>query len=120
MSGPPAVVFDLDGTLVDSAPDLVATLNTIFAREGLPPVAYASARNMVGGGARAMIERGLKAEGRTLADAEVDRLFHDFIAHYSAISRTARARSRASRPRSTSFPTAAAASRCAPTSLSDS
>ena len=37
----PTVVFDLDGTLVDTAPDLVATLNTVFAREGLPPVAYA-------------------------------------------------------------------------------
>ena len=67
----PTVVFDLDGTLIDTAPDLVATLNTIFAHEGLPPVAYESARNMVGGGARAMIERGLKAEGRKLPDAEV-------------------------------------------------
>jgi phosphoglycolate phosphatase len=80
----PAVVFDLDGTLVDSAPDLVATLNTIFAREGLPPVAYEAARNMVGGGARLMIERGLEAEGRTLPAAEVDRLCRDFIAHYAA------------------------------------
>src|SRR5262249_57871516 len=70
----PTVVFDLDGTLVDSAPDLVATLNTIFARNGLPPVTYDSARNMVGGGARAMIGRGLAAEGRTLEEAEVDRL----------------------------------------------
>jgi phosphoglycolate phosphatase len=80
----PAVVFDLDGTLVDSAPDLVATLNTIFAREGLPPVAYEAARNMVGGGARLMIERGLEAEGRTLPAAEVDRLCRDFIEHYAA------------------------------------
>jgi len=80
----PTVVFDLDGTLIDTAPDLVATLNTIFAHEGLPPVAYESARNMVGGGARAMIERGLKAEGRKLPDAEVDRMFRDFIAHYGA------------------------------------
>jgi phosphoglycolate phosphatase len=80
----PAVVFDLDGTLVDSAPDLVATLNTIFAREGLPPVAYEAARNMVGGGARLMIERGLDAEGRTLPAAEVDRLCRDFIEHYAA------------------------------------
>ena len=82
MIGAPTIVFDLDGTLVDTAPDLVATLNTIFVREGLAPVDYASARNMVGGGARAMIERGLQAEGRKLAAAEIDRLFHDFIAHY--------------------------------------
>ena len=79
----PTVVFDLDGTLVDSAPDLVATLNIVFARIGLPPVAYDAARNMVGGGARAMIVRGLKAEGRTLDVAEVDRLVSDFIDHYS-------------------------------------
>src|SRR6202011_290859 len=57
----PTVVFDLDGTLVDTAPDLIATLNTILAREGLPAVAFATARNMVGGGARHMIERGLAA-----------------------------------------------------------
>jgi phosphoglycolate phosphatase len=80
----PTVVFDLDGTLVDSAPDLVATLNIIFARNGLPPVTYDSARNMVGGGARAMIGRGLAAEGRTLEEAEVDRLVRDFIEYYGA------------------------------------
>jgi phosphoglycolate phosphatase len=80
----PAVVFDLDGTLVDTAPDLVTALNTVFTREGLPPVAYAAARNLVGGGARLMIERGLAAERLTLPAAEVDRLCADFIAHYAA------------------------------------
>ena len=80
----PTVVFDLDGTLVDTAPDLVATLNAIFAREGLPPVAYDAARNMVGGGARLMIERGLRAEGRKLAASEIDRLVRDFVDHYAA------------------------------------
>ena len=45
----PTIVFDLDGTLVDTAPDLIATLNTILAREGLPPVAFA-AQNRVEGG----------------------------------------------------------------------
>ena len=78
----PTVVFDLDGTLVDTAPDLVATLNTIFAREGLSPVAYETARNMVGGGARMMIERGLASQGRALPALDVDRLLQDFIAHY--------------------------------------
>jgi phosphoglycolate phosphatase len=79
----PTIVFDLDGTLVDTAPDLVATLNFIMGGLGLPPVAFAAARNMVGGGARAMIQRGLAAEGRNLAAAEVDRLVKDFIAHYA-------------------------------------
>jgi phosphoglycolate phosphatase len=79
----PLAVFDLDGTLVDTAPDLVATLNIMFAREGLPPVAYEAARNMVGGGARALIERGLKADGRALATEQVDHLVKDFITHYA-------------------------------------
>ena len=77
------VVFDLDGTLVDTAPDLIETLNVVFAREGLPPVDYAAARNMIGGGARRMIESGLKLEGRALSDGEVDRMFADFIAYYA-------------------------------------
>jgi phosphoglycolate phosphatase len=78
------VVFDLDGTLVDTAPDLVATLNVVLAREGLAPLPYEAARNMVGGGARRMIELGLKAEGRTLAARDVDRMFDEFISHYTA------------------------------------
>jgi phosphoglycolate phosphatase len=79
----PLVVFDLDGTLVDTAPDLVAALNATFAREGLPAVSYAAARNMVGGGARVMIERGLAAAGSKPPAAEVERMVRDFIAHYA-------------------------------------
>jgi phosphoglycolate phosphatase len=80
---PLTVVFDLDGTLVDTAPDLIDTLNVVFAHEGLPPVDYAAARNMIGGGARRMIENGLKLEGRPLSSGEIDRMFADFIAYYS-------------------------------------
>jgi phosphoglycolate phosphatase len=79
----PTIVFDLDGTLVDTAPDLVDTLNVILSREGLPPVPFAAARNMIGGGARLLIERGLKAEGRLGSVAEVDRLYGDFVAYYA-------------------------------------
>ena len=80
----PTVVFDLDGTLVDTAPDLVATLNVVLGREGLPPVAYETARNMVGGGARLMLECGLETQGRRLAPSDLERLVDDFIAHYAA------------------------------------
>jgi phosphoglycolate phosphatase len=80
----PLIVFDLDGTLVDTAPDLIATLNVVFAREGLPPVPYDQARTLIGGGARAMIARGLEAEGRKPCPAQLDQLLADFIAHYSA------------------------------------
>jgi len=79
----PLVVFDLDGTLIDTAPDLVDTLNLILAREALPAVPFAAARNMIGGGARTMIERGLAADGRASTREEVDRLYRDFVAHYS-------------------------------------
>lgn len=78
----PTIVFDLDGTLIDTAPDLVDTLNIILAREGLPPVPFATARNMIGGGARILIERGLKADGRAGTSAEIDRLYSDFVSYY--------------------------------------
>lgn len=80
----PLLVFDLDGTLVDTAPDLVDTLNIILRREGLPPVPFAEARKMIGGGARMLIERGLAAEGRSGGQTEVERLYRDYVAHYGA------------------------------------
>jgi phosphoglycolate phosphatase len=60
----PTIIFDLDGTLVDTAPDLVETLNVILGREGVPAIAYDDARLLVGWGARRMIERGLESEGQ--------------------------------------------------------
>jgi phosphoglycolate phosphatase len=79
----PTIVFDLDGTLIDTAPDLVDTLNVVLAREGLPPVPYDTARNLIGGGSRMMIKRGVEAEGRVFPPAKLEQLFTDFIAHYS-------------------------------------
>lgn len=78
------VVFDLDGTLVDTAPDLIASLNAVFSRERLAPLEYTVARNMIGGGARRMLENGLNYEGRPASGGEVDRMFADFIGHYAA------------------------------------
>jgi phosphoglycolate phosphatase len=78
------IVFDLDGTLVDTAPDLITTLNLILGREGLPAIPYEDARKMIGGGARGMIEKALKAEGRNGAKPELDRMFGAFIDHYAA------------------------------------
>ena len=77
------VVWDFDGTLVDSAPDLVAALNFVLVGASLQPVAYEAGRTMVGGGARVMVERGLKANGRGLQPAEIDRMARDFIAYYA-------------------------------------
>lgn len=80
---PPLIVFDLDGTLVDSAPDLIGALNYVLGREGLPPVPLASARNMIGAGARALIERGLEREGRTVTPQQMKGFTDDFLAYYS-------------------------------------
>jgi phosphoglycolate phosphatase len=84
MNPAPLVVFDLDGTLVDTAPDLIAALNFVLDREGLPPVPLHSARNLIGAGARRLIERGLELEGRAASPADIDRLTADFIEHYAA------------------------------------
>jgi phosphoglycolate phosphatase len=80
---PRTVVFDLDGTLVDTAPDLVGALNHVLHREGLPDLPLHVARNMIGAGARKLIERGLEAEGRTASTADMARLMNDFIAYYA-------------------------------------
>src|ERR1700686_5511362 len=77
------VVFDLDGTLVDTAPDQINALNFVLGREGLPPVPLHSARNMIGAGARKLIERGLELEGRAASVADITRLTDDFIAYYA-------------------------------------
>ncbi len=77
------IVFDLDGTLVDTAPDLIDTLNAILAREGLPAVPFDVARPLIGGGAKTLLERGLAAEGLACTPAAVERLYADFVAHYA-------------------------------------
>ena len=78
------VVFDLDGTLVDTAPDLIAALNFVLDREGMPPVPLKSARNMIGAGARKLIERGLELEGRHVTSARSTGCWRDFIDYYAA------------------------------------
>lgn len=80
----PLLVFDLDGTLAETAPDLVATLNLLLTREGFPPLPYETARSMVGGGARTLIERGLAHSGSSLPGKRIDELFDEFLAHYDA------------------------------------
>ncbi|MTV13976.1 HAD family hydrolase [Bradyrhizobium elkanii] len=82
-SSPLIVVFDLDGTLVDTAPDLIAALNHVLDREGLRPVPLAAARNMIGAGARKLLERGLEVEGRAASIGDLDRLTKDFVDYYA-------------------------------------
>jgi phosphoglycolate phosphatase len=84
MGASSTVVFDLDGTLVDTAPDLINALNFILTREGLPAVPLQSARSMIGAGARKLIERGVELDGRHVGPDDITRLTNDFIDRYAA------------------------------------
>jgi len=78
------IVFDLDGTLIDTAPDLVGVLNGLLAEEGVAPLALAQARPMIGRGARALIAHGFAAAGAELVEDDMPALFDRFIAAYRA------------------------------------
>lgn len=82
MSGAPILVFDLDGTLADTADDLMGTLNLLLLRDGYAPLPASAARSMVGAGARALIQRGYAASGAPLPPDRLERLFHEFLSLY--------------------------------------
>jgi phosphoglycolate phosphatase len=75
------IVFDLDGTLVDTAPDLTNALNDVLTRRGHPPVSTDIVLGCVGHGARVMIEQALR---RFSAEDDVDRMLAEFLVHYEA------------------------------------
>ncbi|EHS53694.1 Phosphoglycolate phosphatase [Rhizobium sp. PDO1-076] len=78
------IVFDLDGTLVDTAPDLVASLNHTIAIHDLAPVGYGDLTHLVGQGARVMIARAFALRGVPLDDAQLPALLERFINHYKS------------------------------------
>ncbi|CAN7235115.1 HAD-IA family hydrolase [Bradyrhizobium sp. LjRoot220] len=84
MTLPRTLVFDLDGTLVDTAPDLISALNFVLDREGIAPLPLARARNLIGAGARKLIERGLEVEDRAVDVEDLNRLTRDFVEYYGA------------------------------------
>jgi phosphoglycolate phosphatase len=77
------VVFDLDGTLIDTAPDLIDTLNHILTREGFDAVDYEAAREAIGAGAKRLLERGLARQGKQVEPQRLDALYQDYLAHYA-------------------------------------
>ena len=79
-----AVVFDLDGTLVDTAPDLHAHLNETLAAFGRPELDLAEVRPLIGDGARMLIQRGLEASGGLPPGTNLDALFAGFLERYTA------------------------------------
>jgi phosphoglycolate phosphatase len=83
-----AVVFDLDGTLIDSAPDLAAALNLVLEMRGLEPLETAQVRFMIGAGVPKLIERGFRARGErgeeVLAESLDPELLDAFLSYYNA------------------------------------
>lgn len=77
------VLFDLDGTLVDSAPDLIGTLNRLLVEEGLPPVEMEAASTLIGSGARALLVHGFEAAGADVERARSEALFERFLVDYA-------------------------------------
>jgi phosphoglycolate phosphatase len=74
------IVFDLDGTLIDSAPDIHGIANVILAEESAAPIDLATARDFIGNGARVFVQRMRAARG--IPDSEQDRIFARFTALY--------------------------------------
>ncbi|WP_143523915.1 HAD family hydrolase [Rhizobium rhizosphaerae] len=80
----PLIVFDLDGTLIDTAHDLVDSLNHAVVQAGLEPVTYDDLTFLVGSGAKAMIERTFALRERALSEEELAFQMKEFVAHYHA------------------------------------
>ncbi|OQM76771.1 phosphoglycolate phosphatase [Manganibacter manganicus] len=80
----PIIVFDLDGTLIDTAPDLLESLNHSLAAGALPAVDHLGFKRFVGNGGRAMIERAFAEKKKPLTVEEHERLLKLFIDHYTA------------------------------------
>lgn len=76
------LAFDLDGTLVETHQDLVGTLNRMLVLDGLPVVPMEGARELIGGGARALLEHGFTRAGAAMERARDPQLFEAFIADY--------------------------------------
>jgi phosphoglycolate phosphatase len=76
------IAFDLDGTLVDTAPDLVGALNVMLAKAGHAPLRLDEGRWFIGKGGRYMLDRGFRAAGVELSPAELDVLFEAFVEIY--------------------------------------
>ncbi|UIJ70946.1 phosphoglycolate phosphatase [Aurantimonas sp. HBX-1] len=82
MSWPKAILFDLDGTLIDSAPDIHAALNETLASYGEPPFTLEAVTGMVGRGVPVLIERAYAALGKDIDPASRDKVVARFLAIY--------------------------------------
>lgn len=79
-----ALVFDLDGTLVDSLPDLLAAMNRLLAELGRAKLAAAALRAMIGDGASNLVGQAMAATGQPVAPAELPALTQRYLDHYGS------------------------------------
>ena len=77
-----AVLFDLDGTLLDTAADIAEALNRALAEKGLPPMAPSEVRRMIGRGSPMLIERACASLGQVLDEAAKAAMLERFFHHY--------------------------------------
>lgn len=77
-----ALLFDLDGTLADTKPDLHAAMNYILRKNGLDEVSGDATQNLIGGGARVILQRGLLENGVTWPDDQLDAATEEFVLYY--------------------------------------
>ncbi len=78
----PALLFDLDGTLADTAPDLCAAMNHVLGQYGHAAISIAAMRAMIGGGARVILQRGFNACGVDITPTELDKATELFLTYY--------------------------------------
>lgn len=83
-AAPAVIAFDLDGTLIDTAPDLLDTLDVVLDEAGASRLPREETRKMIGAGARALVQRGLDAAGIALDRPAADKLYERFLEHYAA------------------------------------
>jgi phosphoglycolate phosphatase len=78
------LVFDLDGTLVDTAPDLISSLNHIFGKAGISAVPEKDMRPLISFGTRRMLIEGLALVDEARNDEEIDELLEQYLVHYGS------------------------------------
>ncbi len=85
MHAPLSVIFDLDGTMIDTAPGLVQSMNVLLERRGRPHLTLEAVRGQISHGARAIMQQAMSATGKSVGEDELTGLFDEFIEHYLGI-----------------------------------
>ena len=83
VGSPAAVIWDLDGTIIDSAPDIAGALNTLLQSHGKPTIPETDVRNMIGNGVVKLIERGFAESGSIVGATELRCLQPEFMTIYA-------------------------------------